>query len=92
MFTLLAELNEISKMSPVSKEMDQQSADLSFKPPYVYDNSKISINPHILRLSFASLLANMSPTLLNRLIIPRILAFIKENELLSIKKEDTGCL
>ncbi|ESU37444.1 Hypothetical protein DHA2_151863, partial [Giardia duodenalis] len=86
-FTLLAELNEISKMSPVSKEMDQQSADLSFKPPYVYDNSKISINPHILRLSFASLLANMSPTLLNRLIIPRILAFIKENELLSIKKK-----
>ncbi|EFO64086.1 Hypothetical protein GLP15_3472 [Giardia lamblia P15] len=86
-FTLLMELNEISKMSPVSKEMDQQSADLSFKPPYVYDSSKISINPHILRLSFASLLANMSPTLLNRLVISRILAFIKENELLSIKKK-----
>lgn len=86
-FTLLVELNEVSKISPVTKGMDQQSADLSFKVPYVYDHSKLSINPHIFRLSFASLLANMSSTLLTKLVIPRLLAFIKENELLSTKKK-----
>lgn len=86
-FVLLMELNEVSKTSLTTKEMDQQSADLSFKLPYIYDKSKTSINPHIFRLSFAILLANMSPTLLNKLVIPRILVFIKENEALSVKKK-----